>query len=138
MKRTLGFRHAVVTISELHVLTHFADGTCAVLEVEAGDNPFYHGLAGQCGYGDWRRYARHHDLVHTMLADLTLDAPSPTLWSAAHGVPVDHWHEEQQVNTIQWAWVTRSRWRNGSFGAWYGPRWRAIVGEIHHKLEDIA
>lgn len=120
------------------MLTSFADGTCAVLDVEAGDNPHYHGVAGECGYLDWRRYARHHDLVHTMLADLAHDAPSPTLCSLAHGVPIDHWREEQQVNTVQWAWATGSRYRHGSFGAWFGPRWRAMVAEIHQKLEDIA
>jgi hypothetical protein len=138
VKRTLGFRHAVVTLSERHVLTGFPDGTCAVLDVQQGDNDFYRGHAGRCGYGDWRRYARHHDLVHTMLADLALDAPSPTLWSAAHGLAGDHWHEEQQVNTVQWTWATGSRYRFGSLGAWYGPRWRAMLAEICQKLEDIA
>lgn len=100
--RTIVFRTARVVRAPGFLFSVFPDGSCCVLDIEAGDNPHYRSIAAWAGYDDWRRYALEHDLTHHAVADV-LGRPSPALWRAARmwDATQETDDEEVLVNALQ-------------------------------------
>ncbi len=90
------------------VITHFEDGTEA--HACPHNTPEYHQHAIEKSTGDILTYCWMHDLVHCLLAEVHLHAPSPTLWALAHDQPTDTREiaaEEVRVAEFQRAFMMR-------------------------------
>jgi hypothetical protein len=99
------FAKAACLVGEWEVVTVFEDETVHLLNIRKGDNDHYRGIARVVGYGgDWKRYARHHDLTHNWLADIR-GGYSEALWAAAHRTGESFVPEELWVNSLQALWA---------------------------------
>src|SRR4051812_9790434 len=84
------------------------------------DDANFHHIVSDCGFTNSHSYIVDHDLAHCFLAEKMWDAPSPVLWSAAHGLHLErtaslfeerwvyHWQRFSQglINPLEPEWTT--------------------------------
>lgn len=136
---TVASQFSTCTVETETVVTEFPDGYKAVCEIGRGNNPYYRDVAADCGYGrNWRRYAQHHDLFHSVLWEAIHREPSPVLWGVAHGLPHEGADEEWMVNTVQMMVATGRRDIHADrLRLMMGPRWEQMIDELAGQVTAI-
>lgn len=79
----IALRHCRLRERKFGIETEFPDGSTSANWPP--DDDAFMGVVRDCGFADALAYIRDHDLAHAFLAEKMFDAPSPVLWSAAHG-----------------------------------------------------
>jgi hypothetical protein len=79
----IALRHCRQHQRDFGIETTFSDGSTSANWPPA-DEAFLR-IVRECGFDNPLSYIRDHDLTHAFLAEKMFDAPSPVLWSAAHG-----------------------------------------------------
>ncbi len=81
-------RYCSIIYTPEGAITHFLDGTSYGAHPHPWDH-HYSVIAHRCGYGDdLMRFAREHEVCHSLIAEFLYDRPSPIIWGLAHGKPL--------------------------------------------------
>ena len=136
------FERAMYAVGREWCFTIFGDGAICDMDIERGSGPNYRAIAARAGYGEnWRRYSRHHDLLHNLLAEAK-GTFSAALHDAANGV-IDfskHAEEEADVWALQCIWSDISQiaeQRERLIGMFGLQRWRFEIDRFCVILDDV-
>lgn len=92
--RTYQFGDVTVSVGDSWCVTHFADGT--EVHAHANHRDEDKARAAELGYPNVEQMTRHHDLMHSMIANARGWSHSKVLWALAHNEPSPDCADEEE------------------------------------------